>query len=142
MNFMQHIAEHAISKLIHVLTTWSTHVKSWTDTNKDIPTIIIKYENMLESPEREFRKILKALGFSIIDEEKFKFALEQTKFENLQQLEKDNTFREKGSGEEFFRVGKSNQWREKLTKKQIKQIEKDHGEYMKRYGYKLAYSPC
>ena len=135
MNLMEHVTEHKDSKLIHILTTWSVHVKSWTEVNTDIPTTVIRYEDMLEEPSAQFRVILNALGFPVINEEKFQFALEQTKFKNLQRYEEKYTFRERGAGKRFFRVGKSGQWKTKLTRKQIRQIEKDHGEYMSKHGY-------
>ena len=140
MNEMQHVAEHRVSKLIHVLTTWSTHVKSWTDVNNNIPVVVIRYEDMIDNTEETFRKILKGLGILIIDELRFKFAMEQTTFDNLKKLEENGTFREKGAGEKFFRVGKYNQWHSVLNKKQIKKIEEDHGEYMIKYGYNPVYA--
>jgi len=138
MNIMQHVAEHRVTKLIHIVTTWSVHVESWTDKNNDIPVTVVRYEDMLSNPEEEFAKILKGLGFPIINEERFYFALEQTKFEELRKFEDKFGFRERGAGEKFFRVGKSGQWFDVLTNEQIAQIEKDHSKYMEKYGYTLS----
>lgn len=135
---MHYVNEHHTSKLIHILTTWSVHVTTWTEKNKDIPIEVIRYEDMLENPEQEFKKILKALGFSRIKKDKFKFALEQTTFLNLTKLEEKGGFREKGKGEKFFRVGRANQWQEKLTPKQVEKIEEDHSEVMEKFGYTRA----
>ena len=38
----------------------------------------------------------------------------------------------------FFRVGKSGQWYDKLTRQQIQQIENDHSEVMEMFDYKRA----
>ena len=138
MNNVQYIAEHRVTKLMHVLTTWSLHVTTWTEKNKDIPVKIIRYEDMLADPEYEFERILEALGFEEINRDRFNFALEQTQFENLQTLEEKNGFRECGQGKKFFRIGKSGQWKTELTEKQIQQIEKDHGEVMEKFGYEKA----
>lgn len=137
MNEMEYVNEHSDSHLIHVLTTWSIHVDTWTVKNKDIPVTVIKYEDMLRRPEHEFTRILKALGVEKIDNRRLRFALEQTTFKNLQQLETNNGFRELGKGRKFFRKGKANQWKKILTSEQIETIEQDHGEVMKRYGYRF-----
>jgi hypothetical protein len=114
------------------------HVETWTEKNKDVPVKIIRYEDMLARPEYEFTRILEALGIVDINEEKFEFALKQTEFKNLQRLEEENSFREKGIGDKFFRVGKSEQWKTILTAEQIQKLEEDHGEAMDRLGYDKA----
>ncbi len=142
MNMREYMAVHKISKLIHVLVTWSLHVISWTSKNVDVPIEVIRYEDMLEKTSETFRKIVKALGFSEINEERFNFALEQTKFSNLKAMEEKEGFREKGAGDKFFRVGKAEQWKDILTKKQIKQIEEDHAEIMEKMGYEFSQVPA
>lgn len=138
MNEVQYISEHRVTKLMHVLTTWSTHVKTWTEKNKDIPVKVIRYEDLLENPHYEFERVLEGLGFEEINRDRFNFALEQTEFANLQALEQKNGFREKGMGKTFFRVGKSGQWETELTPQEIAQVEKDHGEVMREFGYEAA----
>lgn len=135
MNERQYVLEHRITKLIHILTTWSLHVTTWTKKNVDIAVKVIKYEDMIENPEYEFERILEALGFDTINRDRFNFALDQTRFENLQTLEEKNGFKECGKGKKFFRVGKSGQWKTILTPEQIQQIEEDHGEVMEELGY-------
>lgn len=138
MGEKQYITEHKVTGLMHVLTTWSLHVETWTDKNKDVPVKIIRYEDMLERPEYEFVHILEALGITDIDEEKFEFALEQTEFKNLRKTEEEKGFRELGLGDKFFRVGKSGQWKTVLTPEQIDKIETDHGVIMEKFGYEKA----
>jgi hypothetical protein len=138
MNTVQYVNEHVVTKLMHVITTWSMHVDTWIYKNTDVPVKVIKYEDMLINPEREFKRVLQALGFNDIDRDRFKFALKQSSFKNLQKLENNGGFREKGQGDKFFRVGRSGQWREVLTEEQISQIEADHGEVMEKLGYELS----
>lgn len=135
MNNERYLSEHQETKLIHVLTSWSTHVLTWTDKNEDIPIRVFKYEDMLINTNEVFRQILNGLGFFNINEDRYNFALRETEFSNLQNKEKVHGFKEKGDGDLFFRIGKSGQWKSKLTNEQIKTIEKNHGEVMKKFGY-------
>lgn len=138
MNTIEYVNEHQESKLIHVLTTWSMHVTTWTVKNKDIPITVIRYEDMLKYPQHEFTRILHALGIKNVNNDKLLFAIEQTKFNNLQRIEKKQGFRELGKGKKFFRVGKANQWPEILTPEQVEKIEEAHGEVMEQHGYELS----
>lgn len=131
------IAQHPVTNLIHFLTTWSTNVDTWTIKNNDVPVEVIRYEDMLTDSDTAFRRILKGLGVTDINEDKFDFALKETTFSNLQKLENKGGFREKGKGKKFFRKGKFGQWKMKLTNEQCKMIQKDHGEVMERYGYNV-----
>jgi len=135
MNTKEYVLKHNKTNLIHVLTTWSLHVQTWTDKNNKIPITIVKYEDMLANPEGAFRVILKALGFDTIDEDKFEFAIKETRFSNLQAIEAKTGFREKGQGQKFFRKGEAGQWKGVLTANQIRQIEEDHKEVMRKFGY-------
>lgn len=138
MNEVQYVTEHKVSRLMHVLTTWSIHATTWVKKNKDIPIKVVRYEDMLDNPEYEFERILEAFGFAKINRDKFNFALEVTNFANLREMEDKEGFREKGQGEKFFRVGKSGQWKDVLTSEQVERIEADHGEVMEEYGYEPA----
>lgn len=138
MNTLEFINEHRETKLAHILTTWSLHIKTWTEKNKDVNVKVIKYEDMLMNPEFEFKKILGSLGFTNINRNKFNFALQETKFNKLQKLEKETGFKEKGQGKKFFRVGKAGQWKTILTKQQVEKIEEHHGETMEKFDYELV----
>jgi len=124
-------------KLFHILSSWSMHVNSWTTANKDVRTGVVRYEDLLADPAKWFRSVLAALGIDADDEERFQFALEQTKFENLQSLEGDTGFQENGKGDKFFRRGEAGGWRDALTRKQVRRIEKAHAKTMQRWGYDL-----
>lgn len=122
--------------LYHMFMSWEDNVISWTNNNKDVPTLVIKYEDLLTQPEPAFNAILDHLQIKTDDHEaRFKFAMEQTTFENLQKNEDKNGFIEKVKGDKFFRVGKSGQWKDILTKYQVKMITDYNGEIMERYGY-------
>jgi hypothetical protein len=135
MGDMQHANVHKGTNLMHLLGTWSFHVNTWTKDNKDIPVTVLRYEDMLTDPVTSFTNALNGLGFKDIEKDKFDFALEQTKFKNLQKLEDDGGFRENDSSNKFFRKGTSEQWKEVLTPEQVKTICGDHEEVMTKFGY-------
>lgn len=125
-------------RLFHFLASWSTHVDSWTVQNRDVRTSGVRYEDMVSKPKDTFQQILLALGLPAHNKERFQFALAQTKFDHLQALERDGGFREKGNGEAFFRAGKAGKWRKVLSAKQVRTIEQNHGETMRRWKYELT----
>ncbi len=120
--------------IYEVYNSWSNHVMSWTQ----IPhkTLIVqKYEDMLDNPSETFGSVARKLGITK-DEKRIQRAIEHSSFKVLQKLEQKDGFTEKSkNSERFFRSGKSEQWKSVLTNKQIKQIEKDHGQQMRRFGY-------
>ena len=74
-----------------------------------------------------FKKIIKYLtevDGAEYKEEKLIKALKQTQFDELQKMEKNEGFSEKGKGELFFRKGKIGEWKKDLSVNLIKKIEK------------------
>ncbi|MEO6970701.1 MAG: sulfotransferase domain-containing protein [Chthoniobacterales bacterium] len=71
---------------------------------------IVRYEDLLATPERQAARILRHLGLERTDQE-IATAIDNQSFERKKQtlLERGETGRAK-----FLRVGKSGQWREKL----------------------------
>lgn len=109
----------------HILGSWSTHINSWLKTN----LIAFRYEDLLEHTEEAFKAIIKIMYLP--NNDNLNFAIEQASFDNLRKLEIENGFSERGGACNFFRVGKSGQWKSVLTKKQVKLIEQQHGKVMK-----------
>ena len=95
----------------------------------------MKYEDMLERPRIAFAKLAQHLLLAPT-EKQLDDAIEQSSFKRLQAQEIEKGFSEKpkNSGK-FFRAGKSGQWKDLLSQKQINRILDDHGEQMARYGY-------
>lgn len=123
--------------ILQPMGSWKHHVMSWYVEGTIFPKIIIKYEDLLEDTEKEFRKILEIyFPDSKIDEEKVKLAIELSKFDNLKKQEEDKGFPEATKNTKFFTTGRSS-WREILTKEQIQKIEEYNKEAMQRAGYEL-----
>ena len=117
-----------------VYGSWSQHVESWT--RKPHRTIyIMRYEDMLADPEQTFGALARHLLIKPSKQELLR-AIELSSFENLQAQETDKGFREKpDKAERFFRVGKSDQWQDVLTRRQIRKIVRQHRPQMERFGY-------
>ncbi len=126
-----------------LISNWEKHVLSWTNVNWDIPLKIIKYEDIISNKKNIIREILTFFEinynfkFKNIDE-KIQNILETTDFNKLKNEENIKGFKENVGNDPFFSVGKKEQWKEKLNKKQISKIENKFGSLMKKLGYKLA----
>jgi hypothetical protein len=116
--------------MVEAVTDWSTHTDSWP---KCYNTKTWRYEDMLDDPRTAFRQILEHLGDEV-DEDRLEQALQMTSLDALQAAEGDKGFTEAKQGR-FFRAGKSGQYKDELTGKQIARIEKAHGDQMKAWGY-------
>ena len=90
---------------------------SWKKYSLEVPSIIIKYEDLVKSPNIYFMKILKFLREILtfeIDEEKFKNTIKSIDFDNLKKFENNEGFDERLHGR-FFRQGKIDEWRSQLS---------------------------
>jgi len=112
---------------------WSGHIHSWLEA--DVPVHIMRYEDMKQRPLETFTAAIRFAGLEN-DEGQIAQALEDSRFERLQEMERDGGFREKNPKSElFFRKGEVGSWREKLNEEQVQQIIDGHEEMMRRFGY-------
>ena len=137
IEFMNRAEAHgnpAPGMVYEVLSSWSIHVKSWTQ--RPLGNLhVVRYEDLLADPSREFRTIAKKLGITR-DKARIRRAVKRASFKKLQAIERDLGFAERSEfSEKFFRSGKAGAWKDKLTPAQAKRIERDHGEQMERFGY-------
>ena len=122
--------------LMHILSDWTTHVKSWMDETA-FRVGIIKYEDLVDNPAAKFRGILDYLGITI-EEDRLQRALEATSFKSLQKQETENGFIERRHQEQFFKRGTYGGWKDVLSNAQVRQIEAACGEMMTRLGYECS----
>lgn len=124
----------AEKSVYEVYSSWSQHVESWT--RKPHRTIyVMRYEDMLEDPEKTFSALAKHLLLNPNPSELRK-AIDLSSFERLQKQESEKGFREKPkAAEKFFRSGTADQWKKELTPVQIDRIVTDHNTQMARFGY-------
>tara|TARA_B100001250_G_scaffold379541_1_gene370299 strand:- start:1053 stop:1871 length:819 start_codon:yes stop_codon:yes gene_type:complete len=123
-------------KIFETIIRWDYHYKSWRSF-KNVPSIIIKYEDLIDNTEKVLSKVLKELAkilnFSI-NSQKIKKAIKDNEFSALKKLEKKSKFHE-SINDNFFRSGKKDTWKDFLTKDQIKIIEKEFNSEMKELNY-------
>ena len=112
------------------LSRWDKHVLSWN--NLPIPKLFLRYEDMLETPERSIEKIFEFLDLEpVIGTEKI---VELTNFANLSKQELANGFNEAVNGATFFKKGKSEQWKD-LDLALLNEITEAFDEAMGVFGY-------
>ena len=100
-----------------VLGNWSTHYKSWKNI-KFAPTLVVKYEDLLNNTNNTFKSILNFLSRLMdikIDEKKIINTVNSCSFEKLVEKEKNEGFDEAvSSKKKFFYLGKKNNWQNLL----------------------------
>lgn len=115
------------------LKSWSSHVRSWTDSG--LPLHVVRYEDMVADPQRTFYGIMEFLGFDM-DSERLERALRHSDFKELKKQESEKGFREKApKSKAFFRKGEIGSYREELTQEQIDVIVEYNREVMQQFGY-------
>ena len=124
--------------------SWSSNYQSWKEFKKIKKYLLIKYEDLVLDPEKalisilEFTHKLSNAKF-MLDETKLKNVLNSTTFENLQNLEKKNSFPEAIRGSDgklitFFKYGEKNTGKN-LPKEINSKIEQVLSSEMKELGY-------
>lgn len=116
------------------LLTWSGHVTSWVDA-PGINVHVIRYEDMLEKPRETFSRAAAFCGLKD-DPEKIARAVRFSSYAEMTKQEEQKRFLETPAGvPSFFRKGKSGGFKDVLTAEQVRQIIRDHGRVMERFGY-------
>jgi hypothetical protein len=96
---------------------------------------VLRYEDMLDKPRKSFKRVAEFLGLKPTSE-RLERAIKFSSFKMLKAQEQREGFKERSSkAAAFFREGRKDQWREKLTPAQIRRIIADHHEQMARFGY-------
>ena len=111
--------KNLLNKVPTLISSWRINYLSWK--NKIQNYLIVRYEDLLKDPHKEFYKIvqyLERLMNQKFDKVKIDNSIESTSFEKLQELEKNGYFKEYGNEINFFHLGPKNNW-EKMLKKEI-----------------------
>ena len=116
---------------------WYNNYMSWKEHGeKDgYPGIVVRYEDLLQDSFKYFSKIIKFLtddvGCGTYDEDKIKKCIESTSFSKMVKLNKEASY---PMSKEYF---KHQNWKDILTKKQRKRIEKKFHKEMLEFGYEI-----
>ena len=120
-----------------LISSWGVHYRSWNNVKKNY--LLIKYENLVKNPYKEFKKISDYISdlfkINFLDE-KIKKSIETNSFENLKKQEKINGFSESSAnGKNFFNLGPENKWEKMIDKKIAEEIKIRFKEEMKNLNY-------
>ena len=121
---------------IEILGSWKLNYISWRDGVKNIPKIIIRYEDLIHNTYKTKLKIINFLSkllFFKVDIDQLNFSINQSKFNRLKNIENIHGFHK--SENKFFNSGKTKQWEQILTKEQIEIIENAFKDEMIELGY-------
>jgi|TARA_B100000085_G_scaffold282497_1_gene311106 hypothetical protein len=130
------------NKIITPISSWKTHYNSWKMFKRNF--LLIKYENLIEDPFSEFKKLCNYVGKLLnlsFDDNQIKKSIDDCSFHSLKSKEERDGFEEsthnklKGKKNRFFFLGPKNRWKELLDDKTIYQIEKNFKKEMLELGY-------
>ena len=125
-----------------LLASWKTHYLSWKQVKLNY--LLIKYEDLLNNPIKEFSKISDYLSNLLtvkISEKKIKNSIKSNSFYNLKKEEQDKGFAESVLSRDgkrkipFFNLGPKNDWKTLLEEKTAAEIEAKFNNEMKELGY-------
>jgi hypothetical protein len=123
-----------------MLTSWKTHYLSWKQVQNNY--LLIKYENLINKPDHEFRKISNFFSKLLnkkFSETKIQNSIESNKFDNLKEQETREGFGEfiNNENKQFFNLGPANDWKKFLDKNTKDEIESRFYGEMKELKYLL-----
>ena len=118
--------------------SWSSHTASWLSDDVPFPVLTIRYEDLQADAVAALGPVFRAVGLDCSDEE-LSAAVDQARFDRLQESERERGFRETSpKTRSFFRSGRAGGWREELPPELVAAVEADHAEIMQRLGYDLT----
>lgn len=117
---------------------WDEHVRHWTAlaaAGTSIPTIVLRYEDLLTDPLSGFSRLLDGLGLDA-DPKAITTAIEATRFERLRSAERHGGFGERPvAAGAFFRVGRAGEGRQMLSPALQDRLSAEFAGEMRRFGY-------
>ncbi len=120
---------------------WSDHVSGWINASHERNGfLLLRYENLLDSPEKEIGKIITFLGLENTTKDIVRRAVENSSFENMQKLEKNQSMTWKATRNtrqdlSFVRKGQSGSWQTELPSESAMQIKETWFSLMTCLGY-------
>ncbi|MDC6478209.1 sulfotransferase domain-containing protein [Candidatus Pelagibacter sp.] len=123
------------------ISSWQNHFNSWKNFKKNF--LLIKYEDLINRPEKTFNRISKFLEIIInikITNEKINEAIIKSSFKNLKKSEEKFGFSEApisdlNETKKFFNLGPKNDWKNLLPNQIRLEIEKRFQKEMMELGY-------
>jgi hypothetical protein len=128
---------------LDIFGSWGANIGSWLGARERDPDfLLLRYEDMLQDPAGELRKIAALLDVSASDE-RVEQAVANSSFQRMQALEQSqkgqwDSLKKTRPDMAFVRKGTQAQWREELPDESIRKIEGAWGPLMDRLGYARA----
>ena len=97
-----------------------------------------RYEDLNKNCSNIFENVIKFLSKHMnckLNYKKIETSIQLSQFKNLKEYEIKNTFKENVGFDNFFRVGKSSNWKKELSSNQAKIIEDKFNSEMIDLGY-------
>ena len=125
-----------------IVSSWEKNILSWTENKWHCPKLILRYEDLVYDKINSIISIseyfVKNFNFNFPNlDQKIENIVKSTNFTKLKENEKKLGFNEATNGP-FFRIGKKNQWKDKLNNSQLKLIENKFKKTMVNFGYNLS----
>ena len=121
-------------RIFTLMGSWSENVSTWTALASPA-LLVVRYEDLLDRPTESFGAIAAHLRMNHTVAH-LSEAIEQSSFRRLQDIEGKRGFHERPeSAARFFREGRKQQWRERLTPAQVDRVVAAHGDQMSKFGY-------
>lgn len=116
---------------------WAEHVRGWLNHPDPSRVLVVRYEDLVHEPNREFKRIAQFCGLGLSEDAVARY-VERSSFENMRRAEL--SFEEKGAARDipFVRRGEINSWEEELSEASVQIIENRYASLMRRMGYDLA----
>ena len=128
--------KNLLNKVPTLISSWKINYLSWK--NKIQNYLIIKYEDLVKDPYKEFDRIVEYLeklmnrNFNKI---KINNAIKSSSFDKLQKLEKNGYFKEYNNETNFFHLGPENNWEKNLKREIVDEINFKFKNEMIELGY-------
>ena len=120
--------------ILQPIADWTTHAESWLRA-PGLYRLVLRYEDMLASPQRSFAQVIDFLKMSR-DRERLKRAIRHSSFRVLAEQERRSGFVERSrNANSFFRRGGAGGYRQELTAAHIEAITAYHRAMMTELGY-------
>lgn len=122
-----------------LLSTWELNVLSWLNYTT-VPRLIIRYEDLKLNIKEIVIKVIDFLNNTHriklnLTAEDIDQIIENSNFNNLKKIEDKYGFDESSKHSSFFRTGTSNQWKDILSKTQLRLIENNLQTLMRQFNY-------
>jgi Sulfotransferase domain len=134
-----------VSNVNPLYGTWGENVASWLATRgNDTNFLLLRYEDMLESPARELQRIADFLHIEKTPAQ-LAAAVERSSADNMRKLERLQALdwsstKDTRQDIPFVRSAKSGDWRTELPESCVFEIERAWGDIMQRLDYPLVLS--